>query len=474
MVNARPLLLAGCTLGLATPLAAQWTSAPDGNDIVVTAQKRSESIQAVPFSITTFSQAELEERGVQSVYDLSRSAPSLTVVSSGPGENNLIIRGISSIAGSAATVGYYFDDTPIAASSNAALLSTRGVIDPSALDIARIEVLRRPQGTLYGSSSMGGTVRYIANQPDATKIEGNVGADLSGTDHGGFNYNLNAVVNAPIVTDRIALRIAAYYRRDDGFIDRYPIDPANYLGIRPGSSAQQNVNTYETYGARASLLLKLGDTLSLTLSIFDRYTKLGSSFTFDGVPGSLDNPIQVRDVPEPNVQKSLIANLTIKKQARPIEIVSSSSYYDRRVRITEDASKVVSYFFATPTVEPVGITGNYVNHEFTQEVRASSSFDGPFQFIVGGFYHHVVAPLASSIPFPSGYAYRTLPPFDSFATIYAGTRRSTLDEYASFGEVLYQIPAQPDRTRGLARVQGRADVLPDRQRPVQRWLHLGL
>ena len=199
------------------------------------------------------------------------------------------------------------------------------------------------------------------------------------------------------------------------------------------------MNTYETYGARASLLLKPTETLSVTPSILYQYSKLGSPFTFDGMPGSLANPIQVRDVDEPNVQKGLIANLTIKKQAGPIEIVSSSSYYDRRVRIQEDASKVISFFFATPTVEPVGMVGNYTNHEFTQEVRASSGFDGPFQFIVGGFYHHVVAPLASSIPFPANYPYRSLPPFNSFALFYAGTRRATLDEYAAFGEISYKI-----------------------------------
>lgn len=134
-----------------TPIAAE-----DIAEVVVTAQKRSETLQSVPLSVTALTQKDLERRGVQSLYDVSRLAPSLAVVSSGPGENNLIVRGISSVAGSAATVGYYLDDTPIAASSNAALLSTRGVIDPSALDIARIEVLRGPQGTLYGSSSMGG------------------------------------------------------------------------------------------------------------------------------------------------------------------------------------------------------------------------------------------------------------------------------------------------------------------------------
>src|SRR6187402_2371691 len=218
-ISFRSMLRATGAVAILAVTGAAWAQtapeAADGNEIVVTAQKRSETLQHVPLSITVFTQADLEKRGVQSLYDVSRIAPSLAVVSSGPGENNLIVRGISSVAGSAATVGYYLDDTPIAASSNAALLTTRGVIDPSALDVARIEVLRGPQGTLYGSSSMGGTVRYITNQPNLDKVEGRVRADLSDTQHGGFNWNLNGVINLPVVEDKVALRVAAYVRRDD-------------------------------------------------------------------------------------------------------------------------------------------------------------------------------------------------------------------------------------------------------------------
>jgi outer membrane receptor protein involved in Fe transport len=434
------VLILASAAGAQTAAPVETASAPaDGNEVVVTAQKRSETIQHVPLSLTVLTQAELEKRGVQSLYDVSRIAPSLAVVSSGPGENNLIIRGISSIAGSAATVGYYLDDTPIAASSNAALLSTRGVIDPSALDIARIEVLRGPQGTLYGSSSMGGTVRYIANQPDLDKVEGRVRADLSDTQHGGFNWNLNGVINLPVVQDKVALRVAAYVRRDDGYIDRYQIDPTNYLAADPTAKKQDNVNTYKTYGARAALLIKPTDTLSITPSFLYQYSRLGSPFTFDAVPGSLSNPIQVRDVAETNTQKSWIANLTVKQEVGAVDLTSSTSYYHRNVNLVDDSSKVVNYFFGTPTVQPVAMYGSYRNKEFTQELRAATNFSGPFQLIVGGFYHDVKAPLASEIPFPGDFSYRNNAPFSSFQTIYAGTRNATLKEYAAFGEASYKL-----------------------------------
>ena len=428
-----------CALGFATGALAQSPPPADSNDIVVTAQKVTQTVQHVPLSMTVLTQEDLEKRGVQSLYDVSRIAPSLAVVSSGPGEDNLIIRGISSVAGSAATVGYYLDDTPIAASSNAALLSTRGVIDPGTLDVARIEVLRGPQGTLYGSSSMGGTVRYITNQPNLDKVEGRMTADLSDTAHGGFNGNLNGVINLPIVEGKVALRVAAYVRHDDGYIDRYAIDPTNYLAAAPGAKKENNVNTYKTYGARAVLLIKPNENLSITPSFMYQYVRLGTPFTFDAVPGSLNNPIQVRDVDETNIQKTWIANLTVKQEVGPVELTSSSSYFHRDVSLIDDASKVVNYFFGTPTVEPVAMYGSYRNREFTEELRAATNFNGPFQLIAGGFYHNVKAPLDSEIPFPSDFTYRNDAPFSSYQTIYAGTRNATLKEYAAFGEASYKL-----------------------------------
>src|ERR1700722_19625414 len=137
------------------------SAAPVVQEVVVTAERRSENIQRVPVSVTAIDNESIERMGVTTLRDLAREVPGLTVVSSGPGQNILIMRGISSTAGTTATVGYYLDDTPIQASSNAALLSARGVVDPALFDLARVEVLRGPQGTLYGSSSMGGTVKYV-------------------------------------------------------------------------------------------------------------------------------------------------------------------------------------------------------------------------------------------------------------------------------------------------------------------------
>ncbi|TCV93397.1 outer membrane receptor protein involved in Fe transport [Luteibacter rhizovicinus] len=417
--------------------------------ITVTAAKREQDIQKVPISMTALTGEQLERQGVTSLADLARIAPSLTVASSGPGENNLIIRGISSSAGSAATVGYYLDDVPIAASSNAALLSTRGVIDPSVFDIERVEVLRGPQGTIYGSSSMGGTVKYVTNQPDLDNVEARIKTDVSGTHHGGANANVNGVLNIPLMKDKVALRVSAYYRDDDGYIDRYPISPSNYLAADPSGKKQDNVNTYKTYGARIAMLIKPDDTLTITPSVIYQYSKLGSPFTYDKIPASLNNPYQVRDVNEANVQKSTISNIAIHKQFDTFELMSSTSYFTRDISLRDDSSKVINYFFGLPSVYPVTMYGSYKNKEFTEEVRATSKFDGPVQAILGAFYHDVRAPLTSSIPYPAGFNQTFGTPFPAYSTIYAGARNATLDEYAVFGELSWNITDKLKASAGI-------------------------
>jgi outer membrane receptor protein involved in Fe transport len=432
-----PLLLcAGCG-AYGQVLAQQAADAPI-EQVLVTAQKRTEALQSVPLSVTALDQHDLERMGVERLSDLARQVPGLAVVSSGPGQNILIMRGISSVAGTAGTVGYYMDDTPISASSNASLLSLRGLIDPAIFDIARVEVLRGPQGTLYGSSSMGGTVKYISTQPDLQRMGGHASAALSHTEGGGWNKEGNGVLNIPLSDGVAALRIGLYYRDQDGYIDRYPIPANDILGIG-GSLQQSHTNTEQTKGARLALRLNPGDGLTINASLYYQHMLLGAPFQVDVPPGSLDRLLQTRLVAEPSVQNSSLANLTIHKTLARYELVSSTSYYDRRVSVDEDASKVLYYFFSPApqsSMYPVGMHGDYINREFTQELRAASDFKGPLQLIAGLFYHHVDAPLASQIPVPDGYNSRFGTNYGSF---FIGGRQATVRETALFAEGAYQL-----------------------------------
>lgn len=440
-----PLLsasLAGSALAQAAP--APTPAAESGTTqletVEVTAQKRRETAQTVPISMTAINEAKLEKLGIESVSDLARQVPSLNVVSAGPGQNVLILRGVASTAGTAGTVGYYLDDTPISASSNASLLSSRGLIDPSVFDISRIEVLRGPQGSLYGSSSMGGTVKYVTNQPDLKDFDARASATVSGTQGGGLNTAVKGLINVPLLANVAAMRLSVFTRNQDGYIDRYPIAKNDINGIAPGSTPQKDVNTEHTRGARLQLRMELPDRWSITPSIFYQRTALGAPFQIDVPPGSLDNLIQTRLVAEPSVQQSTLSNLAIHKGFDDFELVSSSSFYHRTVEMTEDASKVLDFFFdpALQTyVYPGAMKGSYRNKEFTQEFRFASNFKGPLQLIAGAFYHDVRAPLNSSIPIPDGYE-KTFGPI-GFSEFYSGARQATMKEKALFAEASYQV-----------------------------------
>ncbi len=294
--------------------------------VLISAQKREEKLQSSALSVSALSAAQLQQAGVQTVADLARLSPGLNVVSSGPGQNILIMRGISSTAGSAGTVGYYLDNTPIAASSNASLLSLRGVLDPALLDIARVEVLRGPQGSLYGSSSMGGTVRYLSQSPDARRSSWDYQQQLSHTDGGGWNSQVSAVANFPLVENRLALRLGAFYRWQDGYIQRYPIDAQNYLRL-PAAPAESKVNTEKTTGIKAHLKWWLDDGWTINASALQQRTVLGAPFQVDMPPGGIDHLWQTRLVAEPSTQLSNLANLEIRKQFEHFEVISSTSYY---------------------------------------------------------------------------------------------------------------------------------------------------
>ena len=431
----------------AQPAAADAAASPEA--VVVTAQRRREKAQHVPISITVLTERQLVRLNIQSLQDVARQTPSLAVISAGPGQNELIIRGISSTAGTTSTVGYYLDDIPLQPSSNAALLSQRGAIDPSLFDLERVEILRGPQGTLYGSSSMGGTVRYVTHQPDPTKVEAKVQTDASVTDGGGTNEAVDATFNIPLVKDQLALRVTGFQRYNSGWIDRYRIAPTDVLAAAPGSLHDSNVNTESTKGARIQLRWDVDPSLSVTSSYFYQYMRLGAPFQIDVPPGGLNDLIQTRDVSETQEERSQIFNFAVHKTIPLFELVSSTSYFDREVKLHEDASKVLLYFFGPPqtSVYPATITGTYFNKEFTQELRAISALPGPFQIVGGGYFHRTYAPLNSSLPDPAGYDAAFGSPFGG-EQFYAGAREATLQEEAVFAEGTLHL------WRGLSAIGG--------------------
>src|SRR3984893_7831524 len=180
------------------------------SEVIVTANKREENTKDVPVSIGVVDSQEITALHVQTLEDITRIVPGVSFAAhnngpNGPGQDNITIRGVSSTVGNP-TVGTYIDEVPIIT-----ITGFEGTASPRLLDIERIEVLRGPQGTLYGASSEGGTIRYITNQPDSHGFSGSFRQELSGTEHGGFNYDERGVLNIPVVEDVLALRLSAEY-----------------------------------------------------------------------------------------------------------------------------------------------------------------------------------------------------------------------------------------------------------------------
>jgi iron complex outermembrane recepter protein len=192
------------------------------DEVVVTSQKRTQSLREVPLSVSAITATTIAEKQIVTIEDLSRNTPNVSfsgASGAGAGLNNIEIRGVSSQAGNA-TVGLYLDDISLSTRN----LYSLGTADPRMFDIARVEVLRGPQGTLYGAGSMGGTIRFISNQPGLRDFEADAGATVSSTSKGGTNYEAQAVLNIPLSKDAFALRIAAQAGHQSGYIDQ--VDPA--------------------------------------------------------------------------------------------------------------------------------------------------------------------------------------------------------------------------------------------------------
>ena len=203
---------------------------------------------------------DLLARGVSSLAALAQGTPGVSLKSEGPSQTEIEMRGMTSSGGNSATVGFYLDDIPLAGPASAQ--NGHVVIDPDLYDLNRIEILRGPQGTLFGSGSMGGTVRLISNQPNLSQFQSTAQSVLSGTDGGGFNHKDNLMVNLPLIDDTLAIRVVGTENYTSGWIDRIVQSPLPLAGGSPVGTVRGDVqnapiekqyrgsNAYQTYAAR--------------------------------------------------------------------------------------------------------------------------------------------------------------------------------------------------------------------------------
>ncbi len=321
-------------------------------EITVTAQKRTEDIKDIPLSVSAIGGDELAGHHIADYDDITRTVPSVSFqAGAGPGLENIEIRGVSSTAGSA-TVGIYIDEVSITVKND-----VDGAIQPKLFDLDRVEVLRGPQGTLYGASSMGGTIRFITRQPDLEDFSIEGSTDLSTTHHGGFNNDEYAVVNLPVVAGVFALRVGADVSYQSGFIDHYVPEPT---GAGPngtvlllntndstGELGRAGVNGIRTDVIRVSGKYLGADDLTITPAFLWQRVEQDDSSIFYPSIGLYD---QDKRVAEPGKDDLSVPSLTIVKNFGWADLTSVTSFFERDFNRVADGTYYNSNVFANDVV----------------------------------------------------------------------------------------------------------------------------
>ncbi|MEO7635486.1 MAG: TonB-dependent receptor [Sphingomicrobium sp.] len=465
--------------------AAQDGQVDDQTEIVITATKREENLQDVPISVQAIGTRRLDQLNISNFEDYTKQLPSVSFQTSQPGTTVVYMRGVATggdgnHSGSFPSVGSYLDEQPIT--------TIGGTLDVHIYDIARIESLAGPQGTLYGASSQAGTIRIITNKPELGITVGRVDAELNKVSHGGVGGSLEGMINLP-VTDRIAFRASGFYERDAGYIDNIfgsrtycgspllgPGEPGDdgevvfpTIGcVRDGFSiensdiAEKNFNDLRTFGGRAALKIDLTENWTVTPQILHQNSRSNGVFYMERDLDDLDTQ---RFRKEYSKDKFTQAALTVEGKIGNFDITYAGAYLDRPTYGVSDYSEYTAvyddlyegsgglanylYFYdnAGRDIDPTQyIVGTNHFKKLSQEVRIASPADKPFRVIAGAFYQRQANDIFQD------YRVDNLADFLSVngrpGTIWL-TKQERIDkDYALFGEASFDVTPQITLTAG--------------------------
>ncbi|MDE2304535.1 MAG: TonB-dependent receptor [Gammaproteobacteria bacterium] len=447
----------------AAPIFAQGVAAPAASaagdsqlgEIIVTATKHATTLQTTPMAITAVSGANLQDRGIADFNELAATVPSVSMKSNGPGQTEFEMRGMDSSGGNSPTVGFYLND--IAMTAPAAAQNGKVVIDPALYDLERVEVLRGPQGTLYGSGSMGGTVRLITHEPVFNRVLGSVDSSVSNTARGGgMNNSENAMFNLPL-GEKAALRVVGTDSYTSGWINRIAFDtfpqPANggtargdVLGALQSSTNVVNEprsNATRLDGVRATLEWRPTDDLTITPFVFYQTLTQDGPSAYDSVPGT-NAHYEPFLIPEPTTDRVDVYNLDVKYSFSAFDFKSITAQWYRSSTLIQDGSEnmtnPVSGFGTSGTFYGPNGTGPIYGKEidpsqqFTQEFRLSSKDSSRLQWVAGLFYSNFKSDwqLYTDITNPQTIG-------SPISNIWTILQRTHIDQYALYGDLTYPI-----------------------------------
>ena len=463
--------------------SAETVPAPSAGleEIVVTATRREERLQDVPVSVTAFTQEKLDAQGIRSIDDVTRTSPGVAFLRNGTGSSanyndessDINIRGIDSSAG-ASTTGIYINDTPIQ-SRHIGFGAVNAF--PALFDLDRVEVLRGPQGTLFGAGAEGGVVRFLTPSPSLTKDSGYVRSELASTNKGDPSYELGAAIGGVLIDNVLGFRVSASYRRDGGWVDRVAYsrattDPTD--GLTPPVYTEDKyarANWQQTTSVRAELKWQATDTLSISPSFY--YQELHINDTAIYWP-SLSDPSggvfrNGNHRANPSTDPFWIANIKAEWDAGVGQLTSNTSYYSRDQHSTSDYTQYLRASFINLNSYPSNpsIPGGYAPFEdsqsnFYQEFRlASKDVTSQLQWNVGLFYSHMRENVAEDIIDPTIDADHVAAGLGTLCVgvlgvpcpggvLYHGPINRVVDkQIAAFGEVTWKFTDTLKVTAGL-------------------------
>jgi len=411
----RSTLRVGCTIvAVCSAGSALWPARSDANtevqgpagiqEVVITAEKRTGTVQSTPISVTALSGSDLQAQGAVTLGDVVNEVPGVSQRTAGPGVTEYEMRGLSSSGGSSPTVGFYLDDTPLTAPAGSQW--GKVVIDTNLYDVDRLEVLRGPQGTLYGAGSMGGTIKIYTRPARPGQLETSGEIEGSGTQGGGANGRVSGMVNLP-AGDLLAVRLVGSALHQSGWIDRvvladFPGQPdaatRGELTGQPVLARHADVNSYNQQNVRLSATYKPTDRLSIVPTLLYQHMTAGGLATVDNPPGN-EAHYQPYDISEPIEDRTRLASLVVKYSLDAFDTVLALSDWKRDLRLVQDQSEADSVLLSTilgaippgaydppDGVGPSNIHEDNFLSQFAAELRLVSSGTGPFQWVTGLYF----------------------------------------------------------------------------------------
>jgi len=426
-------------IALATATASAAATGPSGdasdeasnapptlNEVIVTATRRNERLQDVPLSITAFSQEDLSQKGIVGFEGIARETPGAVLNVASDNNFRLTARGISTNgwgAGLQTTTTIYLDELPISTVGNTVTQN------PNLFDVERVEFLRGPQGTLFGSGSLSGALRILTHSPDLTNFDASALVDLGYTPDGGaLRQRYDGMVNIPLVTDTLGLRIVSFYRNEDGYIDNV-------------GTGVKNSNSLLDAGGRALLLWKPSDRFSVKL--------MGSYENSDPKDSSLSSPSlgerkRISSRPDLYTAKTQIYNATLDFKFDFANLISSTTYSVSGQQFIVDLAGTFA-----DTV-PFFLVDRFQSRAVVQETRLVSASGGPFDWVAGSFFLHrdtIINGVDESSPeFLAARGITGLGPEAVFSRFPSDTRTY---ELAGFGDLTYHITGKLSVTGGV-------------------------